>query len=366
MAVARPASYVEEVQPTSSVNLSPEHAAPELPERDADVVIVGAGIAGLTAAGRLRERSAGALRVLLVDKSRGVGGRLATRRGDGVRFDHGAPNFAARLAPMVGLVGSAAEQGFMARLDDGPERWRGIPTMNAFAKHLAEGLEIVTGAPVEHLGAEGSRWRIATRSGSFTAATVILTCPVPQGLDLLASSGFVLASKDRDLLERIVYEPCIAAMVELEAGGGLAFADWCPDPTVAPDTVLAGATDQQRLGVSEGPAVVLRGTSEFSIANWSASDAVVSGALVDRARAAATLTGEVRSIQIQRWRSARCAVPTPAPFHSLPASAQLLFAGDGFGSGDVEGAVASGFAAADAIVASSRLPGISSGSDAPS
>ena len=44
--------------------------------RDADVVIVGGGIAGLVAA---RELVASGLRVIVLEKGRGVGGRMATR-----------------------------------------------------------------------------------------------------------------------------------------------------------------------------------------------------------------------------------------------------------------------------------------------
>ncbi|MFW5789075.1 MAG: FAD-dependent oxidoreductase [Spirochaetota bacterium] len=58
-----------------------------------DVPVVGAGIAGLTAARRLVDAS---LDVTVLDKGRGVGGRMATRRFGGATrrfggatFDHG-------------------------------------------------------------------------------------------------------------------------------------------------------------------------------------------------------------------------------------------------------------------------------------
>jgi renalase len=52
-----------------------------------DVLIVGAGIAGLAAATDLH---AAGRTVLVVDKGRGVGGRLASRRIGAATFDHGA------------------------------------------------------------------------------------------------------------------------------------------------------------------------------------------------------------------------------------------------------------------------------------
>ena len=50
--------------------------------------IVGAGICGLAAAAEL---AAAGREVAVFDKSRGIGGRLATRRVDAMSFDHGAP-----------------------------------------------------------------------------------------------------------------------------------------------------------------------------------------------------------------------------------------------------------------------------------
>ena len=69
-------------------------------EEDTDVLVIGAGIAGLTAAAELQR---GGRRVLLLDKGRGVGGRLASRRIDGATFDHGA-QFITTRDPRFGAV----------------------------------------------------------------------------------------------------------------------------------------------------------------------------------------------------------------------------------------------------------------------
>ncbi|MBC7927970.1 MAG: NAD(P)-binding protein, partial [Bryobacteraceae bacterium] len=53
-------------------------------------LIVGAGMAGLTAAGALRARG---WAVVLLDKGRGAGGRMATRRIGESGLDHGAQFF---------------------------------------------------------------------------------------------------------------------------------------------------------------------------------------------------------------------------------------------------------------------------------
>ncbi|MBB3545378.1 putative NAD/FAD-dependent oxidoreductase [Rhizobium sp. BK176] len=50
------------------------------------VGVIGAGIAGLTIVRSLQKIAD----VIVFEKSRGVGGRMATRRIDDVSFDHGA------------------------------------------------------------------------------------------------------------------------------------------------------------------------------------------------------------------------------------------------------------------------------------
>ena len=63
------------------------------PDSHADVIVIGAGVSGLLAAARCATASS---RVVVFDKGRGVGGRLATRRTDSGVFDHGAQFFTAR------------------------------------------------------------------------------------------------------------------------------------------------------------------------------------------------------------------------------------------------------------------------------
>ena len=70
-------------------------------QHKADVLIVGAGMTGLTAASELQQKGHN---VIVFDKGRGVGGRLASRRIGLATFDHGAqfmtgrdPRFAAAI-----------------------------------------------------------------------------------------------------------------------------------------------------------------------------------------------------------------------------------------------------------------------------
>ena len=106
------------------------------------VAIIGAGLAGATTARTLVDAGAD---VVVFDKSRGVGGRMATRRAPhdaAVTFDHGAQYFTARDPRFAERVAAWYEQGLVARLA-GPiavfeaakapttsspkDRWVGVP-----------------------------------------------------------------------------------------------------------------------------------------------------------------------------------------------------------------------------------------------
>ena len=84
------------------------------------VAVIGAGIAGATCARTLADAGHA---VQLFDKSRGVGGRLATRRIEWVdedggarqaSFDHGAPGFTAQSPEFIRFVEEARRAGWLS------------------------------------------------------------------------------------------------------------------------------------------------------------------------------------------------------------------------------------------------------------
>ena len=79
-----------------------------LPIHHADILIIGAGLAGLSAANALQ---AAGHDVLVVDKGRGLGGRLAGRRIDNASFDHGAQFMTTRDPKFVEQVSQWIEAG---------------------------------------------------------------------------------------------------------------------------------------------------------------------------------------------------------------------------------------------------------------
>ena len=65
------------------------------------IAIIGAGLAGLTCGKALQQAGHD---VVIFEKSRGIGGRLATRRAEPFYFDHGVAAFTASDDAFQGFV----------------------------------------------------------------------------------------------------------------------------------------------------------------------------------------------------------------------------------------------------------------------
>lgn len=155
------------------------------------IAVVGAGLAGLVAASRLK---AAGCAVTVFEKSRGLGGRLATRRNDRGSFDHGAPVVNCEAWQLAPLEARAA----CVRWGDAGHV--GLPGMSGLVRPLAEGLDIRSGTEVAGLDVtpEGVRLRLGEGPDAGPFARVLLAVPVEQArrlaADLPGAAGFGAAA----------------------------------------------------------------------------------------------------------------------------------------------------------------------------
>ena len=316
------------------------------------VVVIGAGMAGLTAAHRLQEHCD----VVVLDKGRGVGGRLATRRIGDATIDHGAQFITTHSAEFALTVDRWVNDGVVASwfrggigpegaLDpDGHTRFRGSVSMNVVAKNLAIGLDVRTASQVAALTHDADSWKVALVDGSeLIADAVIASSPVPQTIALLEKGDVVLTSSDAAALNAIAYDPCIALMAVLDGPSGLT-EPGAVDPVEGPIDWMA---DNFLKGISAVPSVTIHATPEFSRAQWDASNEVIAEALLDAAQLHSAVVPGL--VQIQRWLYARPSVEHPERFLRLSDTPLFVCAGDAFGGAKVEGAALSGAAAAQEI-----------------
>ncbi len=317
-------------------------------------IVVGAGIAGLLAARALRSRG---IDVTVVDKGRGVGGRMATRRVENAVFDHGAQFFTVRSERFRALVdgwladGLAVEwaRGFAgpdgAPRSDGHPRYRGAHGMTSIPKALADGLNVRTAERVVSARADGAQWAVDTdKDARLTADALILTPPVPQALALLDAGEHPLPHRARLALDALDYAPCIALLALL----------WEPARVPAPGGLqlesdpVAWIGDNTQKGISpEAYAVTVHASAPFSRAYWNADSDLIASLLLEAA--GPWLGGRVKSWQLHRWRYSQPTRTHDAPCLLVEGPPPLVFAGDAFAGPKIEGAALSGLAAADSL-----------------
>ena len=321
-------------------------------------IVVGAGVCGLVAA---RELQAAGWRVTVLEAGRDVGGRMATRRvGDGT-FDHGAQFFTVRSGRFESLAAGWLEVGVVeewtrgfadaeGRLrDDGYPRYRGSEGMSSVPIHLARGLDVRTGERVAEVSLREGLWEARTETGTHeTAATLLLTAPVPQSLALVETGVFEMPDERRDELENISYDPCLALMALLDGPAGV------PEPggMQIKGEPLDWIGDNQRKGISGAPAITVHAGPRWSRERFEADEAEITTSLLRLAgeQLGTDLASRVLKTSICRWRYSWVAQPHPESCLTASRKPPLLFAGDAFGGAKVEGATLSGLAAADRLL----------------
>ena len=323
----------------------------ESSEQNTDVLIIGAGMAGLTAAAELQRAGR---RVRVLDKGRGVGGRLASRRIGEASFDHGAQFITTRDPRFVSALEGWRQTGVVeewcrgfAEHADGHPRWRGKPSMNSVAKHLAHGLEVGLERQVVALHCSQNQWRAETNTGEdYLASAVVLTPPVPQSLALMEAGGFSLPPEVHARLAAIDYERCLAVMAVIDGPSRLP-----PPGGLAPaEGPIAWIADNQLKGISAVPAVTIHATHTFSLEHWD-GERQASGRLLLEA-AAEWLGAGIKTFQVHGWRYSKPMRVETQACVILNQFPPLVLAGDAFAGPKVEGAALSGCAAAEAILKS--------------
>lgn len=129
------------------------------------IAIIGAGFSALTVAQQLKDSA----EITLFEKSRGVGGRLCSRRAEPFSFDHGTQFFTVKSSVfrdfLKPIIAAGVVQSWHARFvefdagkitkqrhwDDSEPHYVGTPTMSAIGKYLQQGLTIHLNTRVGHI-----------------------------------------------------------------------------------------------------------------------------------------------------------------------------------------------------------------------
>ncbi len=328
------------------------------------VLIVGAGLAGLSAALHLVEqRDAAGNAITVVEAARSPGGRLATRQIGPATLDLGAQFFTVRSAELQARVDDWLTRGVVEEwcrgfaVVDGYPRYRAVGGMQGLARHLrqqleANGVTVVTGQRVSALIPGPEAWTAsydgATREPDDASAAIV-TPPIPQSLELLRAGGVPLSAEHRVALDDFAYHRVLALLTVLDRSPELASPGALQQPD---DPTFSFVADNQVKGISPVPAVTFHTAHGLSAELWPLSDLEVANRLLEPARQLVA-PAQIVTHQVKRWRYSGPLTPYPEPCLTVAnRPGPLVLAGDGFGPSKVEGAFLSGAAAAAQIVSS--------------
>ena len=316
-----------------------------------DVVVIGAGMAGLTAADELRKAG---VSTIVLDKGRVPGGRMATRTIEGASFDHGAQHFSVRSDRFRDKVDELRELGVVAEWYKA-ESWTtpglgaearliGTGGMRRIPEHLASGLDVRNAITIDRLHPTGDGYAaVADNHAVAHGSAVVLTAPVPQLLQLLANSDLSPEADVRRQLESVQYNPSLTVMAVLDRPSGL------PEGHLAqPATGVAWLADNQDKGVSKLPAITIHSTAEFASAHLDEDRRTWARLLTDRV--APLVEGQIVNATAHRWRYAEPQTTFDSGAVDLDIAGPVVLAGEVFAGAKVEGAFLSGLAAAEAIL----------------
>ncbi|WP_285960803.1 NAD(P)/FAD-dependent oxidoreductase [Pseudomonas tohonis] len=166
------------------------------------IAIIGTGLAGLSAAQALH---AAGHAVQLFDKSRGSGGRMASKRSDAGSLDLGAQYFTARDRRFTEVVQQWRDRGWVAEwtptlynfrnggLTPSPDeqvRWVGTPRMSAITRALLGALPVNFACRITEVFRGEQHWGLQDAEGQSHGpfSHVIIATPAPQATTLLAAA----------------------------------------------------------------------------------------------------------------------------------------------------------------------------------
>jgi Predicted NAD/FAD-dependent oxidoreductase len=334
------------------------------------VIVIGAGIAGLACAQRLSQRGCN---VTVLEKSAGVGGRLATRRIQGTWVDHGTQYFKVKDQRFARFVHQLLDSGviepwttpiyrllqgklYPPPMEDCQTRYVCPLGMTAIAKFLAVELQqtkkILNNVRITAAAVSGNRWQLRSdRHELFSADVVVSAVPAPQFLPIFGSA-LALNPSLLDTVASVQFVPSLAVMAGYSAEQAVPdswYAVRCQD-----DPILSWmCLNSRKAGSGEGaPVFVFHSSSSYAQKSLEESNLEMAGKpmLTQLGRLFAQWLETPVWWQVHRWRYALVSEPLSMACLIADKPLPLVCAGDWCGGDNLESAYLSGLTAADAVL----------------
>lgn len=234
------------------------------------IAIIGAGFSGLTLAHFLKEHGD----ITLFEKSRGVSGRLSTRRALPYAFDHGAPYFCATTKLFTSFLEPFIKVGVIQRWkpkiicfsrsskikkynqDNSPDFFLGTPAMNQLCKLMASTHTIKLNTPITKIR-QKEKWVLSDSKSHLyqNFDWVISTAPAPQTEEMF-SAHF----KHDPIIKQITMEPKFVLLLGSSKKIDLPFDLIFVEKSIVSSIIINSSKPKR----SEAFSMVVQSTSAFS------------------------------------------------------------------------------------------------------
>lgn len=301
-----------------------------------DYIIIGAGLSGLNTAKKIKELNLGSC--LILEKSRGVGGRMATRRAFETRFDHGAQFYRVKVdikeQHQQWKKADASHHWFTSVMG---EHWCAKSGMTTLAKELGAGLDIQLQKLIHTISYDNHIWTLTSDQGeSWKCHHLIITAPLPQIIQIIERSNLTsgLISEEFNELRDITYTKALVALVTLEKEINLN--EFGYEEYQSGD--FFSIADQKTKGVSAIPALTITMSPEFSDQNFEQADDISLDTILQKFKIKYPVAKVIHS-ELKKWRYCRPLKTYKSLF--IKAAPQFYCIGDAFGGSSLLGAIRS-------------------------
>ncbi len=275
-----------------------------------ETVIIGAGLSGLILAVSLQQN---ARPIIVLEKSKGVGGRISTRRINNLGFDHGTPYWSDHYPVPASLTSLMRKDHKGIFIEGG---------MNQFAKFFSQTLPIQRETRVTRISKNADTWLLSTDSGHlYEAKNVVLTAPLPQARELLIQSGFA-----QEMIPEITYSKTVLSLNVLNE---------LPSDTSQFNPSIFSFQNLRNL---HPLGVIINPGDEFAEKYFEETDEEILkkiAAFSDQAG----LPLNVKTSELKKWRYARPLSHLQESY--LEVDENLFLIGDFFSPGQIDGALSS-------------------------
>lgn len=284
------------------------------------IAIIGSGIAAATFCHRIRAAQPD-IELQVFEKSRGIGGRMSTRRRDPWAFDHGAPFFTARTESFQQTLKAFQSSGDVElwqpkviTLSNGIKPYKrdwfephfvASPTMNQLCKALFDDQPIAFEQTINLIEGEPGAWFLkSTEGGSFGAFDrVVSTAPAEQTQVIMQNAAASPVVK---------FDPCFTLLVKCEQGYEPSF-----DVARINDGKLKWLTwSHRKPGRVSQASLVAHATGKYSKDRFDDDPGSVQDELLFELKALLPTTIPIEATDLHRWRYATVIEPLGLPYWS--------------------------------------------------